>query len=181
MTLHPGDQLLTRRLQLRRFVPEDRDPFARLNADPQVMQYFPALLSDAEALAFQHKIDAHFTARGFGFWAVSRSSSLELLGMVGLGVVEFEAHFTPCVEIGWRFFPAYWRQGLAHEAARACLDFAFGDLGLEEVVAFTTHTNQRSQRLMQRLGMQPAGEFLHPALQGHELQPHVLYRIRKSS
>jgi RimJ/RimL family protein N-acetyltransferase len=174
-----ADSLLTERLHLRRLTPEDREPFARLNADSQVMEHFPAQLSPTEAAAFQQKIDAHFATRGFGFWAVSPRASSELLGMVGLGVVEFEAAFTPCIEVGWRLFPAHWGRGIAQEAAQACLDFAFARLQLEEVFAFTAVTNHRSQRLMQRLGMQPAGEFLHPALAGHALERHLLYRIRK--
>src|SRR5688572_10768869 len=130
-------QLVTQRLVLRRLEEADQTPFARLNADPVVMQYFPARLSEAEALAFQQKIDRHFARHGFGFWAVSPRDSRELLGLVGLNLAEFEAHFTPCVEIGWRMWPEHWGRGYATEAARACLDHGFETLGLTEIVAFT--------------------------------------------
>jgi len=174
-----ADTLYGERLQLRRFVPADQEPFARLNADPQVMRYFPAALSATESRAFQQAIDTHFAERGFGFWVVSPRSSTELLGLVGLSVVTFAAPFTPCVEIGWRLDRAHWGQGLARESALLCLAFAFEQLELDEVVAFTTVTNERSERLMQRLGMQTAGDFLHPALTGHPLQRHLLYRMQR--
>jgi RimJ/RimL family protein N-acetyltransferase len=172
--------LTTKSLVLRRFTADDRVPFARLNADPAVMEYFPARLTEVEALAFQERIDAHFEEHGFGFWVVSPRDSSELLGLVGLNVPTFEAHFTPCVEIGWRFWPAYWGKGLATEAATACLAFAFQELDLAQVVAFTTVTNARSERVMQRLGMKPCGEFLHPALAGHRYARHLLYRIERA-
>jgi RimJ/RimL family protein N-acetyltransferase len=170
--------LTTERLVLRRFLPDDRQPFARLNADPLVMKYFPAELSAAQSLAFQERIDAHFEEFGFGLWVVSPHGSNELLGLVGLNVPTFTAHFTPCVEIGWRIWPDHWGKGFALEAARACLALAFSELNLAEVVAFATVTNARSIRVMQRLGMHADGEFLHPALSGHPLCPHVLYRTQ---
>jgi len=179
MTPSPAPELESDRLVLRRFLPEDHLLFAELNADPTVMQYFPAVLDAAEALAFQQRIDLHFERHGFGFWAVSPRGSTALVGLVGLNVPQFEAHFTPCVEIGWRFRPSYWGRGLATEAAQACLRYAFGPLGLGEIVAFTTVTNARSERLMVRLGMERDGEFLHPGLVGHRYARHVLYRIRR--
>jgi len=121
------------------------------------------------------------TTRGFGFWAVEVQASEELIGFVGLAVPSFDAPFMPCVEIGWRIAFSHWGKGFASEGARASLDAAFGELGLAEVVSFTTTTNERSKRVMERMGMRhdARDDFDHPAMpEGHPLRRHVLYRIR---
>jgi ribosomal-protein-alanine N-acetyltransferase len=94
----------------------------------------------------------------------------------------FQAHFTPCVEIGWRLAREYWGHGYATEGARASLRFAFETLRLDEVVSFTVPANRRSRRVMERLGMthNPADDFEHPDVPpGHPIRPHVLYRLRR--
>ena len=170
----------TERLTLRRFAAADREPFAALNADPRVMRHFPATLSRAESDAFVDRIDSHFAERGFGLWAVERNDTGEFIGFAGLIVPAFEAHFTPCVEIGWRLKAEHWGQGLAMEGARAVVDHAFQQLGLNELVALTVPANRRSRRVMEKLGFRrdPAEDFYHPRLPvGHPLRPHVLYRL----
>jgi len=172
----------TTRLVLRRFRDCDLTPFAALNADPQVMQHMPKPLSRAESDAFGARIDAHFTAHGFGMFAVEVKGLAPFIGAVGLWKPSFEAPFMPCVEIGWRLARAHWGRGYVDEAARACLRFGFEQLGLQEVVSFTIRANTRSWRVMERLGMQrdAAGDFEHPSLpEGHPLRPHILYRIRR--
>ncbi len=172
-------QLTTERLVLRRWLPSDREPFAALNADPSVMEHFPSVLTRAESDRLADLISDGFAARGFGFWAVEVASTGEFIGFTGLSVPSFEAHFLPAVEIGWRFRRSSWGQGYGSEAARRALAFAFDDLGLEEVVAFTATTNVRSEALMRRIGMthDPADDFDHPSLEeGHRLRRHVLYR-----
>lgn len=173
--------LLTARLILRRWRAEDREPFALLNADPVVMEYFPARLSRAESDALADWIEAHFAKYGFGLWAVEVPGVAPFIGYVGLAVPSFQAHFTPCVEIGWRLAREHWKKGYATEGARAVLALAFGELKLEEVVSFTTVGNMPSRRVMERIGMShsPADDFDHPGLpEGHPLRRHVLYRIR---
>jgi ribosomal-protein-alanine N-acetyltransferase len=173
--------LQTPRLLLRPWQEIDRDPFSRMNADPRVMEFFAAPLSRAESDDLIDRIQVHMTRHGFGFFAAELCASGELIGMVGLAHVPFEAHFTPCVEIGWRLVPEHWNTGLATEAARECLRYAFQELGLAEVVAFTVPANQRSRRVMEKLGMSynPADDFEHPRLPvGHRLRKHVLYRTR---
>ena len=128
------------------------------------------------------RIRAHFARHGFGFWAVEVPGVAEFIGLVGLAVPRFEAHFTPCVEIGWRLARAHWGRGYATEAARAALDFGFRDLNLDEIVAFTVPTNRRSRAVMERIGMtrSAADDFDHPAIpEGHPLRRHVLYRARR--
>ena len=126
--------LQTDRLILRRWRDADRDAFALMNADPRVMEFFPACLTREQSDAMMDRIEGHFDAHGFGLFAAEVRAAGELAGFVGLAIPGFEAFFTPCVEIGWRLGPAYWNQGLATEGARAVLEFAFGTVGLGEVV-----------------------------------------------
>jgi RimJ/RimL family protein N-acetyltransferase len=173
-------ELRTQRLLLRRWLPEDRDSFARLNANPQVMEFFPGVLSRQESDAMVERIEAHFQQHGFGQWAVEIPGMTPFAGFIGLAVPRFEAHFTPCVEIGWRLDAAFWNQGYATEGARAALQFGFGSLGLREIVSFTVPANQRSRRVMEKIGMThvPGDDFDHPLLpEGHSLRRHVLYRL----
>jgi RimJ/RimL family protein N-acetyltransferase len=177
-----GPTIATKRLLLRPWQDVDREPFARLNADPGVMTYFLRPLDRSESDAFVDRIEGHFQRHGFGFWAVEAPGVAPFVGLVGLAIPSFEAHFTPCVEIGWRLAPEHWGLGYATEAARAALGFGFETLGLSEIVAFTVPANQRSRAVMERLGMThtPADDFLHPMLPaGHPLQPHVLYRAQR--
>jgi RimJ/RimL family protein N-acetyltransferase len=170
----------TDRLRLRRWRTSDLDPFAALNADPRVMEHFPAPLSRAESDAMVERIEATFDREGLGLWAVEVSDTREFAGFVGLWLPRFEAHFTPAVEVGWRLAAAHWGRGYATEAAQAAVADGFGRLELPEIVSFTSVGNERSQRVMRRLGMthDPADDFDHPAMPpGHRLVRHVLYRL----
>nr|WP_205830096.1 GNAT family N-acetyltransferase [Microbispora sp. CL1-1] len=165
---------------MRRWREDDKEPFAALNADPVVMEHFPATLSREDSDALAERIEAGFDEHGFGLWAVEADG--EFIGFTGLSVPRFTAPFTPCVEIGWRLARSAWGRGYATEAARASLEDGFGRAGLTEVVSFTAVQNVRSQAVMRRLGMthDPADDFDHPALPaGHPLRRHVLYRIRR--
>ncbi|MEV0969915.1 GNAT family N-acetyltransferase [Microtetraspora glauca] len=168
----------TERLVLRRWQEKDREPFAALNADPEVMEYFPATLTRERSDALADRVAAEFDDCGFGLWAVELSGTF--IGFTGLSVPRFTAHFTPCVEIGWRLARSAWGHGYATEAARAALRHGFGELGLKEIVSFTAKQNMRSQRVMERIGMtrDPEGDFDHPALaEDSPLRRHVLYRV----
>jgi RimJ/RimL family protein N-acetyltransferase len=172
----------TPRLQLRGWRSEDRGPFAALNADPEVMEWMPAVLTRAESDRTVDRIEAHFAQHGFGPWAVTHER--RFLGFVGLLHTPFEAAFTPCVELLWRLSRASWGHGYASEAARAVVSFAFDALALHELVSFTVPGNTRSRAVMERLGMRrdPSGDFDHPQLPvGHPLRRHVLYRLRPAN
>jgi RimJ/RimL family protein N-acetyltransferase len=172
--------LKTERLVLRRWRYSDREPFAAMNADPEVMEHFPATLTPDESGALIDRIEARFEEDGFGLWALEIAETGQFIGFTGLAVPGFKAHFTPAVEIGWRLTRSSWGHGYAGEAARRALTFAFDDLELAEVVSFTSHTNLRSQMVMERIGMinDPADDFDHPALdEGHPLRRHVLWRM----
>ena len=178
-----GPILTTARLRLRQWREDDLAPFAALNADPQVMEFFPKVLTRAESDAVAGRIRDHFARHGFGLWAGEAPGAADFVGFVGLAVPSFEAHFTPCVEIGWRLAREHWGHGYATEAATAALAFGFGDRALEEIVAFTVPANISSRRVMGRLGMRrlPSDDFEHPAIaDGHPLRSHVLYRLRRS-
>jgi RimJ/RimL family protein N-acetyltransferase len=175
-------ELRTRRLSLRRWRADDRAPFARLNADPRVVEFLPGPLSREASDALAGRIEAHFERNGFGLWSVEIPGVTEFAGFVGLAIPGFEAHFTPCVEIGWRLDAAYWNRGYATEGARAALQFGFDSLHLGEVVSFTVPGNVRSRRVMEKLGMthSPVDDFDHPGLpDGHWLRRHVLYRLAR--
>ena len=174
-------ELLTERLILRRWRPADRRPFAALNADPRVMEYFPNVLSREESDALAKHIDEHFERHGFGLWAVEVPGVAPFAGFIGLSVPRFQAHFTPCVEVGWRLAAAYWGRGYATEGAQAALAFGFEALGLREIVSFTVPENLRSRRVMEKIGMtrNPADDFDQPGVFGR--RPHVLYRLGRDS
>jgi len=176
----PVAELKTTRLILRQWRAEDAEPFAALNADPQVMRYLPRLLARAESDAFAQAAAATLRERGFGLWAVEVAGGSPFIGYVGLNAPSFTAHFTPCVEIGWRLERASWGAGYASEAAAQCLRHAFESLALPEVVSFTVPANERSLAVMRRIGMQrdAGGDFEHPRLPpAHPLRAHVLYRL----
>jgi ribosomal-protein-alanine N-acetyltransferase len=175
-------RLETGRLLLREWLDGDREPFAEMNADPRVMEQFANRLTTSESDAFIDRMIERWAADGFGLWAVERRTDGRFLGFTGLAAPTFEAHFTPAVEIGWRFAVDAWGHGYATEAARAALRFGFEDLDLPEIVSFTTVANARSRAVMERLGMSndPADDFDHPRLPvGHPIRPHVLYRLAR--
>ena len=177
-------ELRTERLVLRRWHGADRESFAGMNADPRVMEHFPAILSREESDAVVERIETHFDQHGFGLWAVEVPGAAPFAGFIGLCFPRIEAHFTPCVEIGWRLATGFWNQGLATEGASAALSFGFNFLKLDYIVSYTAVDNVRSRRVMEKLGMthDPQDDFDHPLLPaGHRLSRHVLYRLARNS
>jgi RimJ/RimL family protein N-acetyltransferase len=163
---------------LRQWRDSDLEPFVAMNADPEVMRYFPAPLTRAESAAALTRMREAIAQQGWGLWAVEVDGAFA--GLTGLNRAIFPAPFTPCIEIGWRLRREFWGRGLALRAARQALAFGFETLALAEIVSFTAAVNTRSRRLMERLGMKldPASEFDHPLVApGHVLRRHVLYRL----
>jgi len=170
------------RLILRSWREADLPAFAALNADTRVMQYLPGLLSREQSDHLARVIQQTISERGFGLWAAELRERSQFIGFIGLWIPRFEAHFTPCVEIGWRLAREHWGHGYGTEGAAAALRYGFERLNLAEIVSFTTISNQRSWRVMQRIGMShsPADDFDHPAFPvGHPLRPHLLYRVTR--
>jgi RimJ/RimL family protein N-acetyltransferase len=172
----------TERLRLRQWKAADREPFAALNADPRVMEFFPALLTHAESDAMADRCESLIQKRGWGFWAVELKVVGDFIGFVGLHTPSALLPFSPCVEIGWRLAFEHWGNGLASEAARGALRVGFQSLGLEEIVSFTAVENRRSRAVMERLGMRESGTFDHPQVPEHSpLRLHSLYRLSRCS
>jgi RimJ/RimL family protein N-acetyltransferase len=172
--------LSSSRIRLRRWRHEDREAFAAMNADARVMEFFQSRLNRVESDALVDRIEQHFSKRDFGLWAIEVPGVAPFVGFAGLSVPRFSAHFTPCVEVGWRLAFEHWGHGYATEAARLALGYGFGPLAQPEIVSFTSPMNYRSRAVMERLGMDrnPADDFDHPAIpESHPLRRHVLYRL----
>jgi RimJ/RimL family protein N-acetyltransferase len=176
-------QLATPRLRLGQWRQADLGPFAALNADPEVMRYFPAPMTREQSDQFAAHVQATIARQGWGLWAVEIVGSAPFIGFVGLNQPRFEAHFTPAIEVGWRLDRRYWGHGYATEAAAASLTFGFDRLDCAEIVSFTAKVNDASRRVMQRLGMShdPADDFDHPAVPDDPLRRHVLFRVSRES
>jgi len=175
--------LETPRLLLRPWRDEDLAPFAALNADRRVMEFFPSTLTRVESDTFAERIRAHFAEWGYGLWAAEVPGVVPFVGFVGLQWTTFEAAFTPALEVGFRLAAECWGRGYATEGGRAALRFAFEQAGLEEVVSFTAEVNPRAPRAIEKLGLvrDSDGDFDHPRLPpGHWLRRHRLFRVRST-
>lgn len=174
-------EIVTDRLVLRAWRPSDREPFARLNADHRVMEHFPSTLAVDESNALVDRFELSWTT-SVAPWAVEERATGSFIGDIGFLSPTWSAHFTPCIEIGWRLAFDQWGRGLATEGALAALEWARDGLRppRDEIVSFTTIGNQRSRRVMEKLGFHrdPADDFDHPNLPEWEHRRHVLYRRR---
>ncbi|RLP52343.1 MAG: N-acetyltransferase [Ketobacter sp.] len=169
----------TERLFLRNWIDDDLDKFANLNADPEVMEFFPNILTRQESDRLAQKIRQNIELNGWGPWAVELKSTGEFIGVVGLQESDKSLPFSPCVEVAWRLAKPYWGKGYASEAAKACLVYAKTVLKIREVVSFTAVKNVRSQAVMAKIGMHTEGyEFDHPDVPySSQLCRHILYKI----
>ncbi len=172
----------TERLILRPWREEDLEPFAEMNADPEVMRHFPKTLTRDESAGLADHAAELFRRHGFGPWAMEIPGVASFIGFTGLAVPDFSAPFMPCVEVAWRVAREHWGRGYATEAARAAVEFGFESCGLNEIVSFTVVDNRASRRVMEKIGMthDPMEDFDHPSLpEGHLLRRHVLYRLKQ--
>jgi RimJ/RimL family protein N-acetyltransferase len=179
----PRVHIETERLILRDWTDADAEPFAELNSDPRVMEFFLKALSREESDTLMRQLRDNLAHDGFGLYASEARETGALVGFVGLARPTFDAPFMPAIEIGWRLARRSWGQGLASEAAAAVVDHAFGRLGLDSLVSFTAEWNRPSRRVMEKIGMthDPAYDFDHPGIPaGHKLRRQVLYRLRRS-
>jgi len=172
----------TQRILLRRWIESDLDAFIRMNANPSVMRYFPAVLSADETRTFYDSIQQEFDEYGYGLYAAEEKSRGNFMGFIGFHWSVLDMDFCPCIEIGWRLEQCFWGKGYASEGAKACLKYGFEVLAFDYVASFTSTENIASQRVMQKIGMQFERFFEHPKIaDGHPLKPHVFYRINKSN
>jgi RimJ/RimL family protein N-acetyltransferase len=171
----------TKRLRLRQWKSSDREPFAVLNADPRVMEFFPATLDRAASDVMADRCQSLIAERGWGFWAAEAKETGQFIGFVGFHIPIAELPFSPCVEIGWRLGFQCWGRGFATEAARGALGVGFEALSLAEIVSFTAVRNIRSRAVMEHIGMREATiTFEHPSVPvGSPLREHCLYRLSR--
>ncbi|MEJ8646197.1 GNAT family N-acetyltransferase [Streptomyces sp. MS1.HAVA.3] len=171
-------ELRTERLALRGWRESDLEPWAALNADPEVREYFPGVLTREQSEASAARFQADIDQRGWGWWAVEVAATGEFIGFAGLDPVDEDMPFTG-VEAGWRLARSAWGHGFATEAALAAVAFGFETLALPEILAVTTATNVRSQAVMRRIGMthDPAEDFDDLSVPDGPLRPNVVYRL----
>lgn len=169
------------RLGFRNWEKSDIDALAALNADAEVMEFFPSTKTKAETAAFIVRMQEHFVQYKHTFFAVETLEKGDFIGFIGfIYQTKFKAAFTPCAEIGWRLKRAAWGKGYATEGAKRCLVYAFEVCGYTEMYSFTAKINPRSERVMQKIGMAKVGEFEHPLLDvDDDLRMHILYKIEK--
>lgn len=165
---------------MRRWRDTDRGPFAAMNADADVMRYFPGLMTAAESDAFVDRIEARFEEQGFGLWALELDETGEFLGYTGLNPMPDGVPGAGGMEIGWRLKRSAWGQGYATEAANASVDVGFNGARLGELWSMTAVLNEPSQAVMRRIGMTLHRRFEHPAIDADSpLRPHVAYRLER--
>ena len=175
------DNIRTDRLVMRRWRDADRDAYAALNADPEVMRYFPAPLSRATSNASVDRIEELFDAHGFGLWALEVAATGEFIGFAGLNPMPGGVPGAGGMEVGWRLARQAWHKGFATEAAMAAVDVAFTGAGLAELWSMTAVLNRPSQAVMLRIGMTPHALFDNPKIGvGHPLRRHIVYRLEQS-
>jgi RimJ/RimL family protein N-acetyltransferase len=169
--------LTTERTVLRHWTDGDLEPFAEINDDPEVMEFFPARLSRDESDAMVVRISDEINRTGRGLWALEIDG--RFAGYVGTTEVAFDGDLRGRSEIGWRLARWAWGHGYATEAAQAVLADVFSRGNLDAVVSFTTETNIRSRAVMERLGMsrRPDLDFDHPRTPWWWGQRHVVYEM----
>lgn len=173
-------EIETDRLLLRRWRNSDLEPFIYMNNSPEVMRYFPGVLTAGETTQFHQRILQEFAQYGYGLYAAEEKRSGSFMGFIGFHRANMDVAFCPCIEIGWRLDRRFWDRGYATEGAKACLEHGFQKLGFERVYSFTAIRNKPSQRVMQKIGLEFERYFDHPNLpKGDPLRPHVCYYREK--
>jgi RimJ/RimL family protein N-acetyltransferase len=177
----PAIEFETHRLRLRQWRRADYAPLADLNADPKVMEFFPAPQDRKASEAAAEQMHAEIAERGWGLWAVDRRDTSEFIGFVGLHVPAGPLPFLPCVEVGWRLAAAHWGKGFASEAAAAALQVGFEQAQISEIVSFAAVLNKKSRAVMTRIGMRDTGvTFQHPRVPVKSpLRQHCLYLLNR--
>lgn len=167
------------RLGFRNWQASDLAPLQALNQDPAVMEFFPAIKTLEESTAFLKKMQEDFAARGYCFFAVDILEKEEFIGFIGLSLHTYVEELGLTVEIGWRLQQSSWNKGYATEGAKACLQYGFEQLGLDTIYAATPVINKKSQRVMEKIGMEFLLEFEEEKLgKDSHLNPCVLYRVK---
>ena len=171
----------SKRLGFRNWHIEDLDEFAKLNADLDVMEFFPKPLTKSETLDFINRLQKHYDDKGYTYFAVEILETGELIGFIGLAYQEYKTEFTPATDIGWRLKTSAWGKGYATEGAKRCLDYTFNELQLTTIISVFTEKNTKSENIMKKIGMEKIGAFNHPKLKAHpEYEKCICYQITKA-
>jgi RimJ/RimL family protein N-acetyltransferase len=168
------------RLAFRQWRKTDIDEMSLINSDKDVMEFFPNTQSFKETREFVERMQKHYNEKSFCYFAVEISKSNEFIGFVGMSVPRIEFDFSPCIDLGWRLKKSAWGNGYATEAASACINYAFENLDIEELVAMAPKINTKSIHVMEKIGMTHVKNFKHPLLKSYPtLEECVLYKIYK--
>lgn len=170
----------TERLILRTWKQEDADSYYLINQDPKVIEFLQGPLTMEQVYDYITAANNHWDKHGYTLWATELKATGEFMGFMGLNYIDWEAHFTPAIEIGWRLGSQYWGKGYATEGAKASLEYGFEQCGLKEIVSLSVPANVRSIHVMEKIGMRRDlnGDFAHPKLHPeHPLSKHILYRV----
>jgi RimJ/RimL family protein N-acetyltransferase len=169
------------RLGFRNWISSDLSALAAMNADPAVMEHFPTTLNINENKAFLERLQNHYEKNSYTYFATEILTTGEFIGFIGLAYQDYKTPFTPATDIGWRLKKAAWGKGYATEGAKKCLEFAFLELGIHKIVSTCTINNNKSEKVMQKIGMTKMGLFKHPKLGDYpDLEECVWYEIKKS-
>ncbi|MEK9612345.1 MAG: GNAT family N-acetyltransferase [Flavobacteriaceae bacterium] len=172
----------SKRLGFRNWKKADLEEFANLNADPEVMEHFPKLLTKNEVKELIEQLRDHFSLKGYTYFVTELLETKEFIGMIGLAFQEYKSDFTPAVDIGWRLKRNAWGKGYATEGAKRCLRYAFRGLGLQKIVSVCTVKNVQSENVMKKIGMTKKGVFNHPeCIHLPKYRKHFWYEINNES
>lgn len=146
----------TERLTHREFAVNDAAAAFALNGNAEVMRFTAEpMMESVDAAREFIANDFNFARIGYGRWACVLKETESVIGFCGLKYLpEFDE-----VDVGYRFLPQHWGQGLATEACLACLDFGFDEIGLPEIVAYVIPENVASVRVLEKSGMRFDSEF----------------------
>jgi len=170
----------TPRLAIRNWTLADLPAMAAINANPEVMRYFPATQTEEETKGFIQRAQKSYEEHGYTYFAVDHLVDQKMIGFIGLAYQKYESPFTPATDIGWRLDPAYWGRGLATEGAKASLKYGLEELKLSKIISVAVKQNLPSIKVMEKIGLGKIGEFKHPLLKEYPaLQTCVAYAIER--
>ncbi|UII74652.1 GNAT family N-acetyltransferase [Flagellimonas sp. HMM57] len=168
------------RLGFRNWTEIDKSKMGMINSNAKVMEHFPAIQSQKQTDEFIDRMKIQFSKNKFCYFAVDKLDNNEFIGFIGIAEQTFESDFTPCVDIGWRLAQTEWGKGFATEGAKRCIEFAFNEIGLNNIKSICPDTNHKSEKVMKKIGMKKTRNFNHPLLsEFKELEKCVLYEIEK--
>ncbi len=151
-----------------------------MNSDPIVMEFFEDVMTAEQSTSFFERMKKEYAESGHCYFPVEELETGDFIGIIGLSLKTFESKWTPNVDIGWRLAQKHWNKGYATEGAKRCLEYGFNDLLLPKIICIAPAINVKSEKVMQKIGLTKAGNFIHPYLVDNErLRKCVMYEITK--